>query len=161
MLSASIILLFFCILLAASLEVTHVWSTSDVIKEHTKEAVLAVAAINVENVYNGVRESTGQARAVNAAGTAWGYPVSSEEVMDVLASNMGLSREGNTLTKYTEDGRRAEFVVRDLQVSYNNVESGLNFITTYELEITMRIGKDVLPPIRIPMEVRSTYEKLF
>lgn len=161
MISASIILLCFSILLVACLECAHVWTTCDITKEKTKEAVLAVAAINVENVYNGVRESVGQARAVDAAGTTWMHPVSSEEVMDILTANMGLARQGSVLTKYTESGTEVEFKMKDFQTSYNNDESGLNFITTYQLEIPIRIGRDVLPPIHVNMEARSTYEKLF
>lgn len=159
--SAAVILLVFSMLLTACLEVVHVWTVSDVAREQTKEAVLAVAAINVENVYNGVRESVGQARAVDAAGTTWSNPVSSEEVMDILVANMGMFREDDTLTKYTDAGAEIEFIMNNLQIGYDNAESGLHFTITFQLEIPMRIGKDVLPSIRVSMKVDLTYEAKF
>lgn len=154
-------LLGFALLLSIGLQVAYVWNTVNVIKGKTNEAVLAVAASNVGNIYNGVRESTGQARSLDPAATTWEYLVASDEVLDVLINNLKLSERGSSLHPDTSQGSKHIYTIHDFKVTYRNEESGLHFITTYRLSIPLKLGADLLPPIDIPMKVDSTYEPKF
>lgn len=75
--------------------------------------------------------------------------------------NAILSQSGGVLTKSADHSTEDTYTIRDFKTAYENAESGLHFITTFQLEIPMRIGKDVLPPIRVPMKVDSTYNAKF
>lgn len=155
------ILLGFALLLSIGLQIAYVWNTANVLKGKTNAAVLAVAASNVGNIYNGVRESAGQARTLDPSETAWEYLVSSDEVLEVLTANLKLSESGSTLHADLDQGSKHTYTLHDFDVTYRNEESGLHFITTYRLSIPLKLGADLLPPIEIPMKVDSTYEPKF
>lgn len=154
-------LLGFALLLSIGLQVAYVWNTVNVLEGKTNEAVLAVAASNVGNIYNGVRESTGQARSLDHGETTWEYLVSSDEVLEVLINNLKLSESGTDLRPDIDQSSKHTYTIHDFKVNYLNAESGLHFSTTYRLSVPLKLGADLLPPIEIPMKVDSTYEPKF
>lgn len=80
------------------------WTTCAIVKSKTNEAVLAACAVNGANVFNGVRESAGQARTVHKEGDSWINPITTDTLMTIMVHNMGVSRAGNTLLKQTDKG---------------------------------------------------------
>lgn len=90
----ALIMLTGLLLLAAALEVLHVYFVCNAVLEKTNEAVLAAAASNVADFYVGARESDGNAR--QYVNDYWASAVSVEEVEAALQGALGAER--------TEDG---------------------------------------------------------
>lgn len=71
------------------------------------------------------------------------------------------SQSGGVLTKSADHSTEDTYTIRDFNINYENVESGLHFITTFQLEVPLKLGADILPPIKILMNVDSACEAKF
>ncbi len=143
-------------LLALSLEVGRVYITVNSIKSKTDSAVLAVAAANVVNVYDGVRESSGAARAVSDG--EWEELVETGQVRNALISILSLSQSGEALERISTNNKTV-YRLSSLNTSYVNAEgNNLNFKTN--MTVTIPLGFLEIE-INQPLEVRTTYEAKF
>lgn len=150
----AVILLVGMLLFAAAMQVHHVYAVLDMAAEKTNEAVLAVAASNVPEVYRGVRESDGTARRYNAG--AWGHTVSTDAVLEALGASLGAVPHGDGLLI------EGSFQINRLRTTYINMDGGnLNFTTTMEVVIPLTLGGGGLPAIHSSLEVKTTYEPKF
>ena len=151
----ALIMLVGLLLLAAALEVLHVYFVCNTVLEKTNEAVLAAAASNVADFYVGARESDGNAR--QYVNDYWASAVSVEEVEAALQGALGAER--------TEDGtlvREGGFRITGLQTVYQNaLGTSLNFTTTLTVEVPLTLGGRVLPPVARELEVHTAYEAKF
>lgn len=153
-------LIAFSLFLSVMIQLAMVWFTCIAVQQKTDDAVRAACAENVANIYNGVRESDGQARQVAEEGDNWHYIVNTAAVVNVMTKNMGYSRNGDSLYKYGESNQFV-YALHNFYVQQDNPESGLNFITTFQVEIPLWLGNDMLPPLTLNMRVRSTYDAKF
>lgn len=151
----SVIVLIATVLMAAAMQVHHVYAVVDRVTDKTNEAVLSVAAANVAGVFPGVRESDWLARQ-HVSASFWVHLVSTGEVMDALQLSLSATEAGDT-------GLTAEsFSMTGIRTRYNNAEGGhLNFITTMTIEIPLSFGQPLLPPVQYDLEVHTTYEPKF
>lgn len=148
-----LILLAGVFLFSAAVTVQHVYAVVDRVVGKTNAAVLAVAASNVAEVFNGVRESDGTARRYTDG--TWGALVSTTAVETALRISLDAVPVAN--------GLQAEsFEVRDLDTQFVNYDgANLNFTTYLTVEIPLSFGGGLIPPIRQALEVNTTYEPKF
>ena len=153
-LSAALILLLGGLLLAVSLEVYHVYSVAERVREKTDEAVLSVAAVNVGEFYGGARESDGNAR--HPVGGGFSSTVLTDAVLEDLAAALGGVKGTNSIL---DEG---SYEIRDLQTVYENTDGEiLHFQTTLTLRVELSLGGQLLPYVTLPLTVRSDYAAKF
>lgn len=128
--------------------------TLEGIREKVNNAVLAVAAINIPEAYGGIREGDGQARTASATG--FSSYVYSDDVFYTLAASLNASVPMGS-TSILKDN----YTIYNFATSYVNAIDGLNFTTTFDIDLTYSLFNATLPPITIHMEVHSTYEAKF
>lgn len=149
-----VILLIGVILLTVALQVNNAYATVAQITGKTNQAVLSVAASNVDKVHDGVREGEGAARQGN--GSSWSRVVTTEAVTQSLTTSLKATRSGNTLTR--ENGVQ----LVGIKTSFANADGGkLNFTTTMTIKIPLSIAGGVLPPLQHNLVVHTTYEPKF
>lgn len=150
----AVILIAGTLLFSAALTIHHVYAVIDRTIDKTNAAVLAVAASNVAEVYRGVRESDGTAR--RYVEEQWTYLVSTEAVEEAL--RISLDATGEAVGLLAADS----FQISGLRTRFVNTDGdNLNFTTTMRVEIPLSFGGGNLPPIRLPLEVNTTYEPKF
>lgn len=151
-LRGSVILIIFIILLLGVLQVIHAYNTVSEVKEKTNEAVLAALASNASNIYDGVRESTWNARQYEDGN--WESSVDTSQVLNQLVISTG-----GVLTSTDEIFKEESYQITDLSTSCQNTEDdGLIFTTTAKLEIFFHIGSIIDVKIPLNLEVVSTYD---
>ncbi len=156
MIESALVCLIILMFLAVSMEVAQTYLTINMLKGKTNAAVLSVAATNVANVYDGVRESTGNARAVSSG--AWSELVTTEEVNNAMKSTLTLITSGTDLDRVTSQSDIA-YEISSLNTSYINSDgSNLNFKTTMTVTIPLHfLGLK----INQNLEVDTTYDTRF
>lgn len=149
-----VILLAGVFLFSAAVSVQHVYAVADRVIGKTDAAVLAVAASNVAEVFVGVRESDGTARRYTDG--AWGALVTTTAVETALRISLdAVSTEAGVL-------EAESFRVRGLDTQFVNYDGvNLNFTTYLTVEVPLSFGGGVIPPIRLALEVNTTYEPKF
>ena len=156
MIESALVCLIVLMLLAVSMETAQTYLTINMLKGKTNAAVLSVAATNVANVYDGVRESAGSARAVTSEN--WSEVVTTEEVENAMKSTLTLITSGTDLDRTTSQSDIA-YSISNLKTAYINSDgSNLNFKTTLTVTIPLhflglKINQD--------LEVESTYDGRF
>lgn len=142
--------------LAVCMEVGRVYITVNAIKSKTDSAVLTVAAANVANVYDGVRESEGAARTVTDGD--WEQLVETDAVGNALISILSLTQSREALERISPNNKMV-YSLSGLNTSYVNAEgNNLNFKTT--MTITIPLGFLGIK-LNQPLEVCTTYEGKF
>lgn len=143
-------------LLVLCLEIARVYITVNAIKSKTDSAVLTVAAANVENVYDGVREGSGAARTVSDGD--WSVLVSTDEVKNSLMEILSLTPTGEALERISPSNR-AVYRLSGLNTSYVNSEgNNLNFKTIMTVTIPLSfLGLN----LNQKLEVSTTYDAKF
>lgn len=151
---SAVILLVGVLILTIALQVNHSYATIDLLTGKTNQAVLAVAASNVDKVHDGVREGQGTARSFN--GSSWSRLVTTEAVIQSLQVSLDATRSGATLTR--ENG--VQLVT--INTKADNYDGGkLNFTTTMTIKIPLSLGGGILPPLQHKLVVHTTYEPKF
>ena len=143
-------------LLAVCLEVGRTYLTISMIERKTDAAVHSVATTNVANIYDGVRESTGNARSVSNG--TWSALVSTEEVENALVNTLMLTDSGDNLDKITTESNTAYRITNLRTVYINSDGSNLNFKTTMTVTIPLNfLGLN----INQDLGVNTTYDARF
>lgn len=150
----AIILLVGVMLFSAAFQVHHAYAAISMVKENAKAAALSVAAINGDEIFEAARESSWVARHYDAED--WETSVYTEDMIESLSHSLGADRVGNTLVKGDS------LKMTDLSITYLNIEGGqLNFTFTATAEVPLTFGGSLLPPLRYPLTVKTTYEPKF
>ena len=151
----TVIVLAATFLVAAAMQVSHVYGVIDRVQDKTNQAVLSVAAANVARVFPGGRESDWLSRQ-HISGSAWRHLVSTGEVVDALA--ISLSAADSEMSTLTAES----FTLSNIHTRYDNAEGGhLNFTTTMTVVVRISFGQPLIPPIQYRLEVHTTYEPKF
>ncbi len=156
LLSTAVKLLAWAMLLSAAVEVYHIYHTLGVVKEKTREAVLAVAAVNVAEFYGGAREGDGFAR--HPEDGSFAYSIATDDVVDMLVQSLNATdlSEDDTITV------GAAFSVASIHTQYINYSGGnLNFQTSMTVTVPLELGGVLLPAVTKEMEVKAYYAPKF
>jgi hypothetical protein len=153
---SAIVVLIGMMFLAVIMETAQTYLTINMLKGKTNAAVLSVAATNVANIYDGVRESTGNARAVSSGN--WSELVTTEDVENALVSTLSLTPSGQVYDRITSQ-KAVAYRISNLNTAYiNSNGSNLNFKTTLTVTIPLHfLGLK----INQNMEVETTYDARF
>lgn len=156
MVEAALVCLLGLMFLAVCMDIGRIYITVNMIKSKTDAAVLTVAAANVGNVYDGVRESAGTARSVTNG--EWAELVSTEEVKNSLMEALSLSSSGDALERISP-ANKTVYRLSNLNTVYINADgSDLNFKTTLTVTIPLNfLGLN----INQNLEVSTTYDSKF
>jgi hypothetical protein len=153
-LHGALILLGSVLLLLLALEIYHAYNTITYIKDSTSQALLAVASLNVSNVYDGVRESDWDSR--QYTDNSWKTNVDTSQLINQLASSTGATQTGtDSLLKENS------YQILHLSTTYTNDDGGLTFTTTGTLEIFFRIGDVINISIPYNIDVVTAYATKF
>lgn len=136
------------------------------IRDAVQSAVIATATENYGNVYNGVRE--GYAGGYTLSGESWTERLSKGSVYSRLNRLLGTEYNNGKYSKFNSDG--LEFSVYGLRTTVENAPFAPNSTvgiqqfeaTSYiTLEVPLSFAGDVLPPMKIELEVKSHYTPKF
>lgn len=156
MVQSALVCLVCVMFLAVCVDIGRIFITVNMLKSKTDAAVLAVAAVNVDNVYAGVRESAGNARVVSDG--AWSEIVTTEEVKDSLINVLSLNVSGQALVRITPKGSIV-YQISNIGTMYTNSDgSNLNFKTTFTVTIPLNF-LDI--NFNQNLEVSTTYDAKF
>ncbi|MEA4894092.1 MAG: hypothetical protein VB064_02390 [Oscillospiraceae bacterium] len=157
MVESALVCLIGLMLLAVCIESACCYLTISMIRNKTDSAVLSVAAANVANIYDGVRESAGNAREISAGD--WSEYVATDDVRSALADMLSLTESGeNHMDRITSENGTA-YIISGLKTSYvNNEGDDLNFMTTLTVTIPLHFLNINLNQ---NLEVKTTYEARF
>ena len=154
-LNIGIVVIVLVLLLAVTIEVYRMYHITNVVKDETNAAVLAVAAINVSGFYGGAREGDGQARTPSPGD--FSYLVQTDDVMIMMANSLSLETMGNDRL-----AQQGNFAIEDIHVRFENyTNETLNFVTQMELVIELSLSGEFLPNVRLPLEVKTSYHAKF
>lgn len=156
MVEAALACLIGLMFLTVGMETSRIHITVNMIKSKVDAAVLTVAAANVSNVYDGVRESAGSARSVSNGD--WAELVSTEEVQSSLTEVLSLTPAGNAL-EHISSANKTVYRLSNLDTAYMNADgNNLNFKTTLTVTIPLNfLGLS----INQNLEVSTTYDAKF
>ena len=135
----TVIVLAATLLVAAAMQVNHVYGVIDRVKDKTNEAV---ATANIAGVFPGGRESDWLSRQHVSTGS-WSQMVSTDEVVDALARSLSaVSSASSALTVES-------FTLSNIHTHYDNAEGGhLNFTTTMNVVVPISFGQPLIPHIQ-------------
>ena len=131
------------------------------IADYTQKAVIQTAAANAYNAHSGVREGNSSAHYYAGSGL-WQELVSTAEMSARLQETLQLTRSGDTLRKFDDDGN-FRYAISDIQIRSTNVDVGagsndvrLTFHTTVTAEIRLYFLGTTLD-VRKPISLTSYF----
>lgn len=140
---------------AAVYEVMHIFAVVQGVRDATGQAVVAAATDNSYNAFVGLKE-----------GNTYASAVTTDDVKSHLSKLLSLDNKDGTLEKNINGVW--QYSIKSLSVEYTNADMAqdtnmvtLNFTTTLVLEISIRFGNDMLPPVQKQMTVKSSYTPMF
>lgn len=137
------------------------------VRDALQTSVIAVAAQNYDDVYNGLREGYSGGYNLNQA-NVWESKVDTGDVFAYLDNLLGLEKNGVYHIKFT--GKETEYKLSDLKINIINTPlAPLNPNTsnkfqaqaTIHIEVPLSFGWDKLPPLQINLKVNAGYTSKF
>ena len=148
-----IVFLFMMFLSVVFVFLSAFFSLNDV-KEKANNAVLAVAAVNIPQVYDGIREGKGQAHQSGGGGLS--KYIDTEDVFAVLAESL------NATIERADTFSTSVYTVSQFQTEYENTLDGnLNFTSTFQVTLHLALLGELIPNLKFDMEVHSSYDPKF
>ena len=133
------------------------------VRDAVQQSVISVVNDNYDDAYHSIRE--GYAAGYVPVDRGWEESLDTGAVYANLAKTLGLVRQNGSYRKHT--GEELEFTLSDLEVDLKNVplmsESGEQLLAEVrlELEVPVRFGRELLPPMRIHLVVHAEYIPIF
>lgn len=137
------------------------------VRDALQTSVIAVAAQNYDDVYNGLREGYSGGYNLNQA-NLWESKVDTGDIFTYLDNLLGLEKNGVYHIKFT--GKETEYKLSDLKINIINTPlAPLNPNTsnkfqaqaTIHIEVPLSFGWDKLPPLQINLKVNARYTSKF
>jgi hypothetical protein len=133
------------------------------VRDAVQQSVIGVVNNNYDDAYHSIRE--GYSAGYVPVDGGWEESLDNGDVYSYLANTLGLIRENGSYLKYA--GEELEFTLSDLEMDMNNVplmsESGEQLLAevSLELEVPVRFGRELLPPMKIHLVVQAEYLPIF
>ncbi|MDL2294714.1 hypothetical protein LJC60_08855 [Ruminococcaceae bacterium OttesenSCG-928-D13] len=136
------------------------------VRDAVQSSAISAVTENYDDVYHGVRE--GYSGAYQPMAEDFEESLDYGDIYRRLDNHLGLSRSGGYHQKLTDSGE-LEYRVWGLDVDISNAPfaagdvSGDRFIIdcTIELEVPVRFGGEMLPPMRITVKTSAGYTPKF
>jgi hypothetical protein len=133
------------------------------VRDAVQQSVISVVNDNYDDAYHSIRE--GYSAGYVPVDGGWEESLDTGDVYSYLTNTLGLVRENGSYRKYAGD--ELEFTLSDLKVDLKNAplmsDSGDQLLAevSLELEVPVRIGRELLPPMRIQLVVQAEYSPIF
>ncbi|TCX53613.1 hypothetical protein [Dehalobacter sp. 14DCB1] len=154
------------ILSCAAFEFMRLMVVAVGVRDAVQSAIIDVATENWDEVYNGLRE--GYSGGYSLSGTTWEQDLTTGDIYDRLADNLGLEQKGGSYVKYTGDV--LEYEVSCLSINVINAPlapSNPRSINQFTVEgavdvmVPLSFGWEHLPPMKIRMGLKAIYTPKF
>jgi hypothetical protein len=133
------------------------------VRDSVQQAVISVVNDNYDDAYHSIRESY-------AAGYVpddgdWEESLDSGDVASSLAKTLDMKRKSGSYVKYA--GEDKVFEVSGLAVTLKNVplrsDGNEEFMaeSSLQLEIPLRFGTEILPPVQVKLTTQAEWEPIF
>lgn len=134
------------------------------VRDALQASVISAANDNYDDVFHGVRE--GYSGGYRPTAEDWYESLDASDVYGNLSSVLGLRTDGERYYKFAGDAR--EFTLSGLTVDIQNVPFAYgrteeNFLAGASicLEVPVRFGSSLLPPMRLTVRTRARYMPKF
>ncbi|NCB42258.1 MAG: hypothetical protein EOM59_06520 [Clostridia bacterium] len=133
------------------------------VRDAVQQAVICVVNDNYDDAYHSIRE--GYAAGFVPDNGEWEESLDSGDVASNLAKTLDLKRKGGSYVKYA--GEDTVFTVSDLVVTLKNApirsDGNEEFLaeSSVLLEIPLRFGTEILPPVQVELEAQAEWIPIF
>ena len=133
------------------------------VRDAVQQSVISVVNDNYDDAYHSIRE--GYAAGYVPADGDWEESLDSGDVASILARTLDLKRKSGSYVKYA--GEDKVFTLSDIVVTLKNAPLKSNgneeFMaeSSLFLEIPLRFGTEILPPVQVELTTQAEWEPIF
>lgn len=135
-------------------------------REAVQQSVIAVVTENYDEVYVGIRD--GYAGAYQLSPSGWAAMFDEGDIHNYLDQLLKTNRQGNSHIKYASN--KEEYRIYNLKLENANAPFAtidpdntekLNAVVTFDIQVPVRYGTLIIPPLTIHMRVKAGYTPKF